>query len=119
MDIINILFSFNGRVPRRIYWITEFVVLAILIIPQYTIFEKNTAEAENFEIVAMLILLWPMLAVQAKRWHDRNKSAYWLLINFVPFIGPIWGLIENGFLGGTPGDNNYGPEPLYVDDNET
>ena len=55
---------------------------------------------------------WISLAVQVKRWHDRDKSAWWLLMNFVPFIGAIWVLVECGFLRGTEGQNNYGPDPL-------
>lgn len=66
-----------------------------------------------------LVLLWPALAIQAKRWHDRDKSAIWILINFVPFIGGLWALIENGFLAGTDGDNHYGSNPLISENQET
>jgi uncharacterized membrane protein YhaH (DUF805 family) len=34
------------------------------------------------------------------------------LIGFVPLIGALWALIETGFLEGTSGDNEYGPDPL-------
>lgn len=57
-------------------------------------------------------MLWSSLALQVKRWHDRDKSAWWLLMNFVPFIGAIWVLVECGFLRGTEGQNSYGPDPL-------
>jgi uncharacterized membrane protein YhaH (DUF805 family) len=30
----------------------------------------------------------------------------------VPIIGPIWALVECGFLRGTEGPNAYGPDPL-------
>ncbi len=50
-----------------------------------------------------------------KRYHDRNKSGWWVLIVFVPVIGGLWYLIECGFLRGTPGPNNYGPDPLAAD----
>jgi len=35
--------------------------------------------------IFLLALLIPDLAVTTKRWHDRNKSAYWLALN-VPLI---------------------------------
>ena len=56
--------------------------------------------------------IYPMLAVYAKRWHDRDKSGWWTLIGLVPFIGAIWLLVECGILEGTRGPNSYGPDPL-------
>jgi uncharacterized membrane protein YhaH (DUF805 family) len=55
---------------------------------------------------------WITIAVGIKRFHARNKSGVWVLIIFVPVIGGLWYLIECGFLRGTPGPNNYGPDPL-------
>ena len=52
------------------------------------------------------------MAIQAKRWHDHDKSALWLLINLIPYIGPVWALIENGFKPGTSGANRFGTDPL-------
>ena len=59
-----------------------------------------------------VVALWISLAVAVKRYHDRNKSGWWVLIALVPVIGGIWYLIEAGFLAGTPGPNDYGPDPL-------
>jgi uncharacterized membrane protein YhaH (DUF805 family) len=52
--------------------------------------------------------LWTLLAVFVKRWHDRDKSGAWMLINLVPVLGWIWTLIECGFMAGTQGYNRYG-----------
>jgi uncharacterized membrane protein YhaH (DUF805 family) len=89
--------------------------------------------------IAILILtLVAALAVAARRLHDRNKSAWWLLIMYVPLIllsafsqiasmsSPeagagfgvlslpfsIWILVELGCLRGTVGSNRFGPDPL-------
>jgi uncharacterized membrane protein YhaH (DUF805 family) len=59
-----------------------------------------------------IALLWPSVAIAIKRWHDRGKSGWWMLIFFVPIVGWIWGGIELGFLKGTDGPNEYGPDPL-------
>ena len=48
------------------------------------------------------------LAIQVKRWHDRNKSGWWVLIGLIPLIGGIWALIETGFLAGDDGENRFG-----------
>ena len=50
--------------------------------------------------------------MQVKRWHDRGKSGWWVLIALIPLVGPIWAIIETGFLPGTSGPNEYGPDPL-------
>jgi uncharacterized membrane protein YhaH (DUF805 family) len=57
-------------------------------------------------------MLYSVFAVYAKRWHDRDKSGWWSLIILVPIIGGIWFLVECGILPGTPGANQYGPDPL-------
>ena len=59
-----------------------------------------------------ILVTWISIAVGIKRFHDRNKSGVWVLIIFVPVIGSLWYLIECGFLKGTTGPNNYGPDPL-------
>jgi uncharacterized membrane protein YhaH (DUF805 family) len=59
-------------------------------------------------LILVLILLWPSLAIQIKRFHDRDKSGWWVLLNLIPIIGPIWLFIELGFLPGTPGPNRFG-----------
>ena len=56
-------------------------------------------------------MLWSSFALQAKRWHDRDKSAWWILLNFIP-IANLWALIETLFLRGTEGSNRFGDDPL-------
>jgi len=63
-------------------------------------------------LVLTVAIFWIGLAVAAKRWHDRGKSAWWILIAFVPVIGGLWYLIECGFLKGTSGANRFGSDPL-------
>ena len=62
----------------------------------------------------LAVFVWPMSALAAKRWHDRDKSGMYVFIYFLPFIGPLWTLIEPGFLSGTNGPNRFGPNPLGV-----
>ena len=62
--------------------------------------------------VMVVLATWIHIAVAVKRYHDRNKSGWWVLIVFLPVIGGLWYLIECGFLRGTPGPNTYGPDPL-------
>jgi uncharacterized membrane protein YhaH (DUF805 family) len=80
-------------------------------------------------------------SITTERLHDRDKSAWWLVVFYlVPgvlgqlaktawfagttgmvlhytlalasFALTIWGFVEIGFLRGTAGSNAYGPDPL-------
>ena len=107
------LFSVEGRISRKPYWI--FVVIVTLGAVVLSFFEGatiNIKKVNDAQIIYLILMLWPSVAVQAKRWHDRNRSAFWVLIFFVPIVGPIWSLIELGFLPGTHGPNEFGPDPL-------
>ena len=52
------------------------------------------------------------LAADVKRYHDVDKSGWWVLILLVPVVGFVWFLIECGFQRGTSGPNRFGPDPL-------
>ncbi len=59
-----------------------------------------------------LLSCFPAIIVQIKRWHDLNRSAFWIFINLIPVFGALWALIYCGFLKGTDGENEYGLDPL-------
>ena len=112
MDLSKLLLSFDGRINRQPYWLYILAVIIVVGVPLSLFFEPDTESYNLASAVASLILLYPSLAVQAKRWHDRDKSAWWLLINRIPIVGGLWALIECGFLRGTTGPNRFGPDPL-------
>ena len=60
----------------------------------------------------MIALIYPAVCLYGKRFHDRGKSAWWVLISLVPILGFIWILIDLGILKGTEGENRFGPDPL-------
>lgn len=112
MKVSWLLFSFQGRVNRLPFWL--FTVTAILVLYFGGWLLADFADlpfSVGVDLVALIVLL-PALAVQTKRWHDRNKSAWWILINFVPVVGPLWVLVECGALEGTRGKNAFGADPL-------
>ena len=125
MNIVWFLFSFQGRISRAPFWIFNIVLFLLLgaihlwvlsTVPVATTGDLATGEGPGNVgtpyMVFLLLTIWPSLAVQAKRWHDTDRSAWWILINFVPLIGGIWTLVVTGFFPGTAGDNKFGPNPL-------
>lgn len=116
MTFKELYFSFEGRIGRHDYWMRLVIPLAIISVVFSTIIKVT---GSNVLIIVYLVwqvaVIWPSVVVQAKRWHDRNKSGRWIFIGLIPVVGWIWAIVENGFLKGTLGDNEYGPDPLLKD----
>jgi len=126
MSIGSLLWSYDGRIGRGRFWlgvvlvvlmsIALGVVAGLLGIPldtgQGPVAEEISVGGALYLLIAFVAVAYAQLAVYAKRFHDRGKSAWWVLIAFVPVIGFFWILIELGMLSGDPGPNAYGP-PEY------
>ena len=57
------------------------------------------------------LLLWGII-IQIKRWHDLDRSGWWVLVNLIPGLGGLYTLIMCGLIKGTSGPNKFGPDPL-------
>jgi uncharacterized membrane protein YhaH (DUF805 family) len=111
MSLLAVLFSFDGRIGRQTFWLKGVLLGQLLLLVVFATAAGTDAllGADGFlTIVALLLALWVSLAVYTKRWHDRGKSGFWTLIMVVPFVGPLWMLIECGFLDGKMGRNQFG-----------
>jgi len=117
VSMLKIFFSFKGRSRRGLFWGVWLSVIAVSFIA-WNIYERLslTNKVSLISIIILLstslICLWIGLAVQIKRWHDRNKSGWMILINLIPIIGLIWVIIDLGFLKGTTDPNKYGAPQL-------
>ena len=118
MDWRSLFFGVQGRTNRQPYWIANLVmaIVALFLITaiNLAIYGEARLLQDNSagEFVSAFILLWPSIAVTVKRFHDRDKSGWWILILLVPVVGFFWWLVECGFLRGTAGSNRFGPNPL-------
>lgn len=121
------LFAFEGRINRARYWAHAGLVMLVIFPGLFGIGMlasaverlEDPAMAEAIEaglgllvLAIFLPLVISVFAVGAKRWHDRNRSGWWVLINLIPLIGPIWTIVECGCMKGTEGPNRHGPDPL-------
>lgn len=136
------LFSFRGRTSRLNYWRTWLGMnLAIAVL--WVVFIFIAMGAGEIAVIPMLLVI-PLLiasaAVSVRRLHDRNKSAWWLLVFWVvplaslvvaqvltertgegglaaelalwaSLASQLWALVELGFLRGSPQPNRFGPPP--------
>lgn len=111
-------FDFQGRASRSEYWL--FALLMFLVafgVSSGVGFLRlatgsATAGSWVYVLFGLFILgsLIPSVAVGFRRLHDTDRSAWWLLISFLPIIGSIV-LIVFYCLPGTPGPNRFGPAP--------
>ncbi len=142
MSMTQLLFSFQGRLNRKPYWMTAIatmLIIIVLLLFALILIREHRFEFAGLTLVLLVILyiplIWIGLAIGAKRLHDRDKSAWWLLVFYaapgilstagnrledvgfiilhvISFAISVWAFVELGCLRGTPGPNRYGPDPL-------
>ncbi len=139
MDWRYLLDSFDGRIGRKTFWIA---MAAVGIANFLACYAAQQIEGDKLNAIVDLIFTYPEFAIAAKRGNDRNLPLWLVGIFFaasvlldlfavagwagtdaapstlsvavaVPFtILGLGLLIELGFRKGTPGPNQYGPDPL-------
>ncbi|MEL6360165.1 MAG: DUF805 domain-containing protein [Pseudomonadota bacterium] len=117
------------------------MLIVYLLQPEIYSIEIDPAPPTNLAVdISSLLIAVPLFALTSKRLNDRNRPRwifYFIVAIMLPFyIGPffnvlegdsfggwqgpawivfalasIWILIDNGFLPGTSGPNQYGPDP--------
>ena len=111
MHIGHLLFSFHGRISRKMWWWTQ-IALWVFGVITIQLYQRLGFHDAVFGGVITLAFIVIRLMANVKRVHDRGKSGWWLLVYEIPVIGWIWGFIELGFLKGTEGENEHGETPL-------
>lgn len=124
--------DFSGRSRRKEYWmftlgmVIVYVLFAVLILGGIGAdTDSSTGELGLFGsmfagtagivfLVFILALFIPSLAVQVRRFHDQDKSGWFVLLNLIPYIGGIIVLVMM-CLDGTKGPNRFGPDPKGED----
>jgi uncharacterized membrane protein YhaH (DUF805 family) len=110
MTLEDKLFSFEGRLRRRDYWLLGISLgLLQVLLAQGLIFSMVGPQATfiggpgalqaaqaplpwAITAIVSVVFLWPGMALMVKRCHDRNHSAtlfvfvqlLWLMLNFLP-----------------------------------
>ncbi|MGL4925926.1 MAG: DUF805 domain-containing protein [Plesiomonas shigelloides] len=133
MPISTWLFSFQGRLDRRGFWLGIAVCLLLLML--------GTALLSAYQLLRdawVLVLLWPLLAVISKRLHDRGKPAgfsalllipilfpglaphvtdpfwQWAIARFMPLFVLVVLVLDCGVFRGQPQANRFGDLPTAI-----
>ncbi len=133
--------DFSGRARRSEYWFFTLVHSLLVILPiiiglvmivtaSLTQLHHPASEAPRYGNVGVFIififsllhlaLFIPQLAVSVRRLHDTDKSGFFILIAFIPYVGIIGGIVLLVFycMDSTPGYNQYGPNPKGIGNEE-
>jgi uncharacterized membrane protein YhaH (DUF805 family) len=100
IEVLKNYAQFSGRARRSEYW--YFALFSGIISVVLSIIGVVMKLPLLGNIYSLAVLL-PSIAVGVRRMHDVNKSGWFILI-------PIYNLIL-ACTDGTPGDNQYGPDP--------
>ena len=97
-------FDLSGRASKSEYW--WFQLYGIIIYGLLFVFQGDLVLVFSILAIANTIPLW---AAAVRRLHDTDKSGWFVLISFIPFIGffIIFLLIADG----SKGKNKFGPKP--------
>lgn len=111
IEVIKKYAVFSGRASRKEYWLFCLWNLIIGFVIGFVLgLTGNLNAVLPAAIIYLAIFIIPSVAVTVRRLHDIGRSGWWLLILFVPYIGPII-LITFYCFDSQSGDNKYGPNP--------
>jgi uncharacterized membrane protein YhaH (DUF805 family) len=157
----HFLFGFTGRLSRASFCLFALIAFGLLLVLMSALYAYDIA-AGNYEnggptpwptsplglagvgvwFFTMFLIGYSFLAVSAKRLHDRDRSAWWLIVfvvlpnalsslaeywrqsnpgnadvpsavvNCVALAFFVWAFIELACLRGSAGENRFGADPL-------
>jgi len=116
--------DFEGRSRRKEYWMFN-LFTTLLVISLFILFAILGAMASSsvgysplagllgFVMLAVLLGLFiPSLAVQVRRFHDQDKTGWFILLGLIPLVGGFV-LLAFNCLDGSHGPNRFGPDPKF------
>ncbi|WP_447905640.1 DUF805 domain-containing protein [Stenotrophomonas sepilia] len=110
--------QFTGRAGRSEFWWFQLFIM-IISIPLYLLsFYAGYSGSQGLALVVtgLGVVMWlafvlPSIAATIRRLHDTDRSGWWLLLGFVPFVSLVLLVF---LLPGTPGGNRFGAPVPHV-----
>ena len=109
-------FIIKGRASRSEYWYFQLLFSPIAFYAGFWSDPVSTGMIDPPPLylisLALVVLLFiPAITSQVRRFHDKDKSGWFILINLIPFVGWIIVLVIC-IDKGTAGKNRFGEYPL-------
>ncbi len=118
MNLKELYFSPKGRINRQKYILSALGIGISTVIIAIILMVLGACLGETFSIITGIIVLityalcaYTQIVLQVKRWHDLDKSGWFVLLGFIPIVGII-AMCFLLFVKGTDGNNNFGNDPL-------
>lgn len=108
VEVLKKYAVFEGRARRKEYWM--FVLFHVIVSIALALLANVASILGILYILYILATLVPAIAVTVRRLHDTDKSGWFVLIAFIPFVGGLILLVLN-ILEGTKGPNKFGADP--------
>jgi uncharacterized membrane protein YhaH (DUF805 family) len=114
--------DFSGRSRRKEYWMFYLFVILVLaalaaLAAVFGAFPSTGEEPSTFGLLFFglmgifgLGIIVPSIAVAVRRFHDQDKSGWFYLLGFIPYVGGIIMLVFM-CIEGTRGSNRFGADP--------
>jgi uncharacterized membrane protein YhaH (DUF805 family) len=143
---LHLLFNSKGRINRAKYILITLLWsgfgIGVIALAYFLTDSIDSAKAWILVIALTAPALWSSVVVGIKRLHDRNKTAWWMLLFYfapyvlnnaassaerhgnetaglvaevVGFAITVWALVELMCRRGTIGPNQYGDDPVPKD----
>jgi len=109
-------FIIKGRASRSEYWYFQLLFSPIAFYAGFWSDPVSTGMIDPppfylISLVLVVLLFIPAITSQVRRFHDKDKSGWFILINLIPFVGWIIVLVIC-IDKGTAGKNRFGQYPL-------
>ena len=90
----SLFFSFRGRINRAKFWLACLIFFGVdVVLLPIDLVAGNSMIFRGFDALVNLALFVSGLAVAAKRLHDRDRSAWWLVLFY---FGPTVFIVAAG-----------------------
>jgi uncharacterized membrane protein YhaH (DUF805 family) len=95
MKLLDLLSTFGGRIGREQFWLALAIyAIALTVAIALGFVSESSVVMVALQLMVALACLVSLVAVGIKRLHDRNKSAWWLLVFYalpavLPWLGQL------------------------------
>lgn len=108
----EIWFSYKGRISAGQYWGRLALMWLGSFILGMGLASTSEAAAAMITLGMLAFGLWVSTALAFKRLQDQERSGAMFFLVLIPLAGPIIWIVLS-LLGGSPGENQYGPRSGY------
>ena len=109
MDKFQWLFGFNGRINRNQLLKGQIIAFIPFILASFFAFSLGEEIGKVIIGLTMTLTIAITIFIFAKRYHDIDRSGWYILLCFVPVLNLYFSFFLIYCVPGTEGANRFGP----------